>query len=379
VWLGVDELPLPTALLIAVLTYGAAILSKRYVEEPFHHSPVLRRRPERALRLGAVCVGAGVIAGFVLWVPGAIAERFAPDPSLAPGAEAVLGEPSKVDPTAGAAVPQPSASATPAGPAFVPALAAVRDDAPAVNADGCNQRYTGVDVPECVYGQADAPRTMVLIGDSHAATWFPPLEAIATEQGWRLVSITKHGCTVADTTVYNGAIKRAYTECDQFRANAFKRIADERPDLVITANRQDYRVMDGDTRLGRSASAKALQAGLVRSYSELDRIAGEVLVLQDNPIPGVNRLSCLSDNEDDPTVCDQPLSEMLAVPKPERAAAREAGVLWNPTSWMFCPQKVCSTVIGGVVVWRDDDHATATYTRTLAPYLQRIIDRATQS
>jgi peptidoglycan/LPS O-acetylase OafA/YrhL len=379
VWLGVDELPLPTALLIAVLTYGMAILSKRYVEEPFHHSPVLRRRPERALRLGGICVAAGVVAGFVLWVPGAVAERFAPDASQAPGAQAVLGAPAQVDPTAGAPEVTPTPVASPDAPAFVPALAAVRKDAPAVNADGCNQRYAGVEVPDCVYGVPDAPRTMVLLGDSHAATWFPALEVIAQEQGWRLVSITKHGCTMADVTLWNGAIKRTYTECDEFRANALARIEAESPELVVTANRQDYRVMDGGTRLGPSASAKAIAAGLVRTYAELDRIAGEVLVLQDNPIPGLDRVECLSRNEDDPAACDQALADMQSVPRPEKAAAREAGVTWNPTSWMFCPEKVCSTVIGGVVVWRDDDHATATYTRTLAPYLQRIIDRATQS
>ena len=88
-------------------------------------------------------------------------------------------------------------------------------------------------------------------------------------------------------------------------------------------------------------------------------------------------MECLSRNEDSPEACDQKLAETLRTPKLEQAAAKAAGVSWNPTSWMFCPERMCSTVIGGVVVWRDDDHATATYTATLAPYLGRIIDKVT--
>ena len=385
VYFGVDELPVWQGVLVGIATLGVAAVSKKVVEEPFHHSPTLSRYPQRALRLGAACIAAGVVAGLVLWLPGTLAARFAPPPDSAPGAAAVLGAPQDAaGPTASeSGAPQASASAkptaappsTPPGTAFVPALTQIRKDVAAVNTDGCNQQYDGTRSPDCVYGKADGDRTLVLLGDSHAASWFPALEKIAADRGWRLVSLTKHACTIAPVTVYSPVLKRAYTECDQWRANAFKRIQQEKPDLVLTANRQNYYVMSGGQRLGRSASDPRIAAGLASSYRQLDRYAGEVLVLQDNPMPGEDRVDCLSRHEDDPAACDQRLSEMLATPKPEKAAASAAGVAYSTTAWMFCPQKLCATVIGGVAVWRDDDHATATYTRTLAPYLARIVDK----
>jgi len=36
---------------------------------------------------------------------------------------------------------------------------------------------------------------------------------------------------------------------------------------------------------------------------------------------------------------------------------------------LMCTPKVCPPVIGNVVVYRSRDHLTATFVRTLAPYL----------
>jgi hypothetical protein len=37
----------------------------------------------------------------------------------------------------------------------------------------------------------------------------------------------------------------------------------------------------------------------------------------------------------------------------------------------LCPDGLCPAVIGDVLVWRDDNHITATYARTLAGWLSR--------
>ncbi|MEY4349190.1 MAG: hypothetical protein RL719_487, partial [Actinomycetota bacterium] len=40
---------------------------------------------------------------------------------------------------------------------------------------------------------------------------------------------------------------------------------------------------------------------------------------------------------------------------------------------VYCDASVCPPVIGHVVVYRDDNHLTNTFTRTLAPYLEPSI------
>ena len=41
-----------------------------------------------------------------------------------------------------------------------------------------------------------------------------------------------------------------------------------------------------------------------------------------------------------------------------------------------CPADPCAAVIGGVLVYRDDHHVTATYARTLTPWLAAELERA---
>ena len=77
-----------------------------------------------------------------------------------------------------------------------------------------------------MFGDRNAPATVVLMGDSHAAQWFPALDALGREQHWRLVSLTKSGCPPAEATIWVGTFDRAYTECDAWREAAFKRIAE---------------------------------------------------------------------------------------------------------------------------------------------------------
>jgi len=52
----------------------------------------------------------------------------------------------------------------------------------------------------CVYGDLNAPRTMALFGDSHAAMWFPALERIAAERDWRIYPLVKFSCPPVSVT-----------------------------------------------------------------------------------------------------------------------------------------------------------------------------------
>ena len=321
------------------------------------------------------------MAGFTLWLPSAMAERSS-DGAAAPGAAALLGAagtsaratpPAHATPSA-RATPSATSAAAPSG-SFVPALARIRTDLAAPYADGCHQDWSGTDVPPCTYGVPDAPRTMVLYGDSHAATWFPALDVIAHQRDWRLIDLTKSACPVADTTVYGSRLMRGYTECDTWRDAAMARIASLKPDLVVTTGRTDYSVMSGGSKLGPSASASALSAALTRTYRQLDKVAGTVVVLRDNPMPGTDMVECLARHQDSPSDCDRSVSQLKREPRIESAAASAASVDYVETASMFCRPTVCPTVIGGVVVWRDGNHATATYTSTLAPYLTAALTK----
>jgi hypothetical protein len=72
--------------------------------------------------------------------------------------------------------------------------------------------------------------------------------------------------------------------------------------------------------------------------------------------------------------CAVPVAQALGdfnVLRPAAAAMKGAHLI-DLTSY-YCNDTNCPAVIGHVVVYRDQDHLTATYARTLAPYLGRAL------
>jgi hypothetical protein len=118
---------------------------------------------------------------------------------------------------------------------------------------GCHVAY-GATGPAsgCVFGDATGRRTVVLLGDSHAAQWFPALSTLAVRERFRLVAWTKSGCPFAPAVnLFLPAIGRGYTECLAWQASVVRQLrALPRPALVILGRISTYlpqvRTADGD-------------------------------------------------------------------------------------------------------------------------------------
>ena len=92
-------------------------------------------------------------------------------------------------------------------------------------------------IPECVFGDRKATRTMVLYGDSHAGMWFDAMHFIATVAHWKLVILGKGNCP-ADSLPYAdpsgwGPAAGEFAVCDQWHRFAVDRINRLDPGLVI--------------------------------------------------------------------------------------------------------------------------------------------------
>ena len=116
-----------------------------------------------------------------------------------------------------------------------PPLSEARADEERLRADGC-LAFEPVRVPpDCVYGDRKGKVTVALVGDSHAAQWFPALAAVARRRHWRLVTFTKVACPFLDMRVSNVALKREYWECAEFRTRTIARLRKLKPDLVLVS------------------------------------------------------------------------------------------------------------------------------------------------
>ena len=378
-----SELPLPARLGLVALTFVLADASRRWIEDPIRHGRVAKLRPSRSLGIAlvssvavaTVSLGLGVTAG-----PPAAAGSIG---NASQSAIVDLNLPTSLPSTAAAtnAPPTPSAeptlAPTPAGPVpadLVPPLATVRQDLPPIYADECHAEWKETAPPDCVYGRKDG-KTVFLIGDSHAAHWFPTFQRLADEQDWRLVSLTKSACPVADLPVYNGTLKRQYTECDTWRTAVLDRISREKPAMVVVSDSRIGQLWVNGNAVPYTDREDLWATGLERSLDELRKVAGHVVVIGDTPRPATDAPVCVSGHLDNALACATPLSEAItpAWTATERTVSTETGSTFiDPTAWL-CPTVPCPAVIGNVLVYRDGHHMTTPFARALAPYLEPLL------
>ena len=367
---------------LVAVTFVIAALSQRYVEEPFRRGRFTYLRTRRSLALaGATTLAVALMAvavGQTTRLPG---EAVAANPDR-PAPVLVLPTPIRGDPATGAGPsatrrPRPTLPPTVGGAVpedVVPPLLSVRSDVPPIYSDHCHLEATESEPGECAYGVVDAPVTAVLFGDSHAAQWFPALEAIALERGWRLVSLTKGSCPAADISVWSPSQKRLYAECDEFRAAVLDRIARERPELVFISSSRIAGLMVSETESVASRSHDEVWGpALERMLLKLMPLADEVVVIGDTPNPKGDPSACLSAHLDDILACTTP-AKVATAPRRTRTEARVAkatGTTFiDPTNWV-CPSDPCPALIGQFLVWRDGGHIATAFARALAPYIAR--------
>jgi hypothetical protein len=250
-----------------------------------------------------------------------------------------------------------------------PTLAGARSDEERLRRDGC-LAFEGVTSPrDCVYGDPHGAFSVALVGDSHAAQWFPAVERVAKAHGWRLLTFVKVACPFLDMPVRNISLKREYRECAAFNDATIARLRDARPDLTLVSMSR-YAI---HPVLKRDMTVAAQGAAYARM---LDRIPGRVAVIVDTPDAGRDIPACLSRNVADVRHCAiahaTAFSEDLGAI--ERAATKTTGDDLIDLTDRICRDDPCPVVIDGMIVFRDLRHLTATFSRSLAPDLQRRLD-----
>jgi peptidoglycan/LPS O-acetylase OafA/YrhL len=235
---------------------------------------------------------------------------------------------------------------------------------------GCHVGYSATaPAPACVFGDARARRTVVLLGDSHAAQWFPALDELAVREHFRLISWTKSGCPFTlGVHIFLPAIGRDYTECLAWQTAVVRTLRTQpRPAMIIVGRTSTYLpqvlTVDGDAP-SSAQSGRIWGAGMARSVTVLRRLTARVVVLRDTPHAPFDVPACVSWDTDTPSRCDFRRPADGHSDDAEYAAERTAGVpsdvYANPTS-AVCPAAVCPAVFAGEITYRDTNHLTAKF------------------
>lgn len=249
---------------------------------------------------------------------------------------------------------------------------AARNDNPIVYQVGCHASLEATSTPDCVFGDTAATDTVVLFGDSHAAQWFPALDALGIEHHFKLISWTKSSCPVPLTpSVHFSAFA---SECQVWKEDMLRRIAEVHPRLVIVSSSDEY------LRKGL-ISKDTWRAGYLQAISRFRSTGAAVIVFGDTPLFPEDVPSCLGRAawRGLPPHCDLTDAKEL---KPvgtdivRNAVDSLSDVKFIPTAPWVCEHVPCPVQRGGMILYRDDNHITATFSRSLETVLDSDLSNA---
>lgn len=219
--------------------------------------------------------------------------------------------------------------------------------------------------------QAKPAKRVILVGDSHAWHYYPGLARAAQEEHWDLSARIRMACNpfLRDGEHSTDAHIR---RCGAFNESVERELTTQvRNATVILALRADPAYA-----LGGNAEyqVKTFTAN-ARSYIEkLVQAGHKVYVVR--TIPGMPFTSprekapdCVASHagQNDPCTRKRDVSDWLM-----QAVAPTPAKLVDPGD-LVCSDATCHTVVGGIIVYSDDNHLTRSFTLSMSQWWTRVI------
>ena len=244
--------------------------------------------------------------------------------------------------------------------------------------DRCHLKYDETIQPQCVYGSENSSNVAVLFGDSHAAQWFAPLQIATGTMNWKLYAWTKTSCPSVDFMGWNRARMAKYTECDEWREAILKRLTgDERPKVVFLSNLFDYSGSIADRSNGHVLHERDAASEWARGFKtvlqRLTQAGIEVVVIRDTPQASRDYAECFAVSAA-VEACSRLRSQAVTGGLPEVEIVRHfPTVKILDLTDSICEPAVCPVEKDGILIYRDNNHLTATYAATLAPQFASML------
>jgi hypothetical protein len=280
------------------------------IEKPIRTMPALVASKRKTLAFGVILVAVGALTGFALRI-------FGPDQVVV-------------------------------GPGVYASAEAINRDRPLIYEDRCLLRQDDTGVGKCEYATPAGTKSVVLFGDSHAANWFPALEAAALAEGWRLVVRTRAACNPVDAP-QTRADGSAFPQCAAWRKAVLEELHASKPDLIVVAGSSNSHPQEAERRV----------------LDELAAVAPTV-VMRDTPRLPEDPVTCLR-RERDAEKCKWTIDRLGGQKYPKTPASGmppNARVL--DLNSRLCPDGICRAVFGGWGLMTDPHHLTARTSRSFS-------------
>lgn len=325
-------------LVIVVLSIALAELSKRTIEDPFRFGAVWQRSTIRRFVPGfsgmAVAVAAALVAASVLGI-------------------GLYRSPTNVP------APPPSATAAPVPlPTAMPE--SVGDLRPSIPDRGVDfsVMYDCFDFDasgpyRCEYGDPDAPHSIAIVGDSHAAHIIPALIGAADLVDARVSTFVGMNC--------DGLLGEPCAGGDEM----LRQLSSEGFDLII---------------MGAFKSSSTPVDEVRRAVEALEALDAPLALLVDVPTHPRAAFECLDENFRDlagALACTTPRTIAVdQIPDRLSAIAADLEIELIDLTDQFCGAVTCQSIVGDIVVYQDSpsSHLTTTMSSSLAFAVAQRLD-----
>jgi hypothetical protein len=196
---------------------------------------------------------------------------------------------------------------------------------------------------------------VVAFGDSHTLHWLAAFDEAGRRSGWRVVAFAKPSCS--------SFLFPASADCDRFRRKAAAFIRRAHPALVVFSN-SGYREL-AQNGAGMEAPIRAAVRQVPRGIP--------VAVLSQTPKAAANVPVCLSAHLHETSACEPRRNVANNVNRHLRAALRGTNARLVDAAPLVCDGAACPSVVGNVLVYRDQNHVTYDFARMRAGALIRML------
>jgi peptidoglycan/LPS O-acetylase OafA/YrhL len=204
---------------------------------------------------------------------------------------------------------------------------------------------------------------IALIGDSHAASLIPAIQEFAVANNWKVDVFVGYSCQWME--------QRPGYDCYDVMNEIREKVEGGKPYTAVLTTAARGKT---GTDVGYAASMFA------NAWQPVADRGTKVIAIADVPSVDPEALSCITrigfnvDNNDCATTLED--ASQTADPLVQAVEMVPGAVLVDLAS-QFCTDIECPAVIGNAIVYRDSAaHITATYAKSLAPYLNKQLTAA---
>jgi peptidoglycan/LPS O-acetylase OafA/YrhL len=325
---------------LIALSLVPTIISYRLIENPVRTNPTLARSGWATIRIVGAFVLVAIVAATVLTTVGAAEDR---DP-------------------------------------YIATLQRARADRPPLDTT-CATTHLDVLLRSCSWGDITSNRTVLVIGDSHAAQWLPAIDGAARDLRLRVIASVQGNCPDIGT----GATQEL-PSCGTRLKTLPNLIRQLHPALVVSSNSSNYvgALVDGaGHHIAKSQQVPTWGNEMYDLATTLRDQHIPFLDLLDNPKYNRDPLDCLADRRN-ASRCEIARAAGVASVATMHTAELDAlarahhGASFDPTG-ILCGATTCPLFSNGMVTYNDQTHLTKSYAATLGPVIEPVLRSALSS